>query len=86
MYGMMTGTISSGVLLLRELDPDLKTPAANNLVLGSSFGILLGAPLLILVSLASRSYTMSLVTLALLAVYYVILLLIVNIKRKTNKG
>ena len=86
MYGMMTGTISSGVLLLRELDPDLKTPAANNLVLGSSFGILLGAPLLILVSLASRSYTMSLFTLALLAVYYVILLLIVNIKRKTNKG
>ena len=86
MYGMMTGTISSGVLLLREIDPDFKTPAANNLVLGSSFGILLGAPLLILVSLASRSYTMSLVTMALLAVYYVILLLIVNIKRKTNKG
>ena len=82
MYGMMTGTISSGVLLLRELDPDMKTPAANNLVLGSSFGILLGAPLLILVSLASRSYTMSLVTLALLAVYYVILLLIVNLKKK----
>ena len=82
MYGMMTGTISSGVLLLRELDPDMKTPAANNLVLGSSFGILLGAPLLILVSLASRSYTMSLITLALLAVYYVILLLIVNLKKK----
>ena len=84
MYGMMTGTISSGVLLLRELDPDLKTPAANNLVLGSSFGILLGAPLLILVSLASRSYTMSLVTLGLLIVYYVIMLLIVNIRKRTK--
>ena len=86
MYGMMTGTISSGVLLLRELDPDLKTPAANNLVLGSSFGILLGAPLLVLVSLASRSFTMCLVTLGLLVVYYVILLLIVNIRRKDKKG
>ncbi|MBR5731370.1 MAG: sodium:glutamate symporter, partial [Firmicutes bacterium] len=82
MYGMMTGTISSGVLLLRELDPELKTPAANNLVLGSSFGILFGAPLMVLVSLASRSFTMSLVTLGLLAVYYVILLIIVNIKKK----
>ena len=82
MYGMMTGTISSGILLLRELDPDLKTPAANNLVLGSSFGILLGAPLLILVSLASRSFTMSLVTLGLLVIYYVILLFIVNLHRK----
>ena len=82
MYGMMTGTISSGVLLLRELDPDLKTPAANNLVLGSSFGILLGAPLLVLVSLASRSYTMALITLGLIIIYYVVMLLIVNIKKK----
>ena len=82
MYGMMTGTISSGVLLLRELDPDLKTPAANNLVLGSTFGILLGAPLLILVSLASKSFEMALVTLGLLAVYYVAMLVVVNLKRK----
>ena len=86
MYGMMTGTISSGVLLLRELDPDLKTPAANNLVLGSSFGILLGAPLMVLVSLASRSFTMALITLALLAVYYVVLILIVNIKKRPSKS
>ena len=55
MYGMLTGTISSGVLLLREIDPDLSTPAANNLVTGSSFGIILGAPLLVLISLAPRS-------------------------------
>ena len=82
MYGMMTGTISSGVLLLRELDPDLTTPAANNLVLGSSFGILLGAPLLILVSLASRSFTMALITLGLLVVYYAVMVLIVNIKKR----
>ena len=86
MYGMMTGTISSGVLLLRELDPDLKTPAANNLVLGSSFGILLGAPLLVLVSIAQKSYTMSLITLGLLVVYYVILILIVNIKKKNKRA
>ena len=82
MYGMMTGTISSGVLLLREIDPDLKTPAANNLVLGSSFGILLGAPLLVLVSLASRSFTMALISLGLLAVYYVLMLVIVNLRRR----
>ena len=82
MYGMMTGTISSGVLLLREVDPDLKTPAANNLVLGSSFGILLGAPLLVLVSLASRSFTMAIITLGLLVVYYAAMLLIVNIRKR----
>ena len=55
MDGMLAGTISSGVLLLREIDPDLATPAANNLVVGSSFGIVLGAPVLILVGIAPRS-------------------------------
>ncbi len=82
MYGMMTGTISSGVLLLRELDPQMETPAANNLVLGSSFGILLGAPLLVLVGMAKKSTTMLFVTFGALVVYYFVLLGIVFIKNK----
>ena len=73
MYGMLTGTISSGVLLLREIDPQLETPAANNLVVGSSFGILLGAPVLILVGLAAKSPAMCFVTLGLAAAYLLIL-------------
>ena len=73
MFGMLTGTISSGVLLLREVDPALDTPAANNLITGSSFGILLGAPVLILVGLAPKSPSMCLVTLALAIIYLVIL-------------
>lgn len=82
MYGMMTGTISSGVLLLRELDPMTKTPAANNLVVGSSFGILLSAPILVLVSLAPKSDVMTFVVLGVCIVYYLILLGIVHIKPK----
>ena len=77
MYGMLTGTISSGVLLLREIDPQLETPAANNLVVGSSFGILLGAPVLILVGLAAKSNAMCFLTLALAAAYLLILDLII---------
>ena len=73
MYGMLTGTISSGVLLLREVDPQLSTPAANNLVVGSSFGILLGAPVLILVGLAAKSPAMCFVTLGLALAYLLIL-------------
>ena len=85
MYGMMTGTISSGVLLLRELDPEMKTPAGNNLVLGSSFAILLGAPLLLLVSLAPKSDVMTLIVLGIVIVYYIALLGIVNLKGKKNR-
>ena len=77
MYGMLTGTISSGVLLLRELDPELSTPAANNLIVGSSFGILLGAPVLILVGLAAKSNAMCFLTLVLAAAYLVILDIII---------
>ncbi|MBR1759459.1 MAG: hypothetical protein IJ744_12170 [Lachnospiraceae bacterium] len=77
MYGMLTGTISSGILLLREIDPNLQTPAANNLVVGSSFGIILGAPVLVLVSLAARSDLMCIVTLGIAVAYYLVLLLFI---------
>ena len=73
MFGMLTGTISSGVLLLREIDPALETPAANNLITGSSFGILLGAPVLVLVGLAPKSPAMCFVTLGLAVLYLLIL-------------
>ena len=86
MYGMMTGTISSGVLLLREIDPNLETPAANNLVTGSSFGILLGAPLLVLVGIAKKSTKMTLLTLGICIVYYFVLLAIVCIKKKEKEN
>jgi ESS family glutamate:Na+ symporter len=75
MYGMLTGTISSGVLLLREIDPDFETPAANNLLTGSSFAIVMGAPMLLLIGLAPVSTRMTFVTLGLLGVYLIPLLL-----------
>lgn len=75
MFGMMTGTISSGVLLLREVDGDFTTPAANNLLLGSSFAILFGAPVLALVGIAPLSDASCWLTLLLLAAYLALLLL-----------
>ena len=85
MYGMLTGTISSGILLLRELDPELKTPAANNLITGSSFGIVFGAPLLLLVSLAAKD-SFALPTLLLLVVYLVLLLLFIFKAKRKKQG
>lgn len=85
MYGMLTGTISSGVLLLREVDPGLSTPAANNLVIGSSYGIILGAPILILVGLAPKSDLLCWVTLLIAAVYLAALLVLIG-KAHRRKG
>ena len=81
MYGMLTGTIGSGVLLLREIDPELNTPAANNLVVGSSYAIVLGAPILVFVSLAAKSTLMCLVTFV-LASLYLVALTMVNCRKK----
>jgi ESS family glutamate:Na+ symporter len=52
MYGTMTGTASTGVALLREADPNFTTPAANNLVIGSTGAIAFGFPLLLLLGFA----------------------------------
>ena len=83
MYGMLTGTISSGVLLLREIDPNFETPAANNLVTGSSFGIVFGAPVLLLVSYAPQDTWM---TLLLIIVYLLALMLFIfKVGKKSTK-
>ena len=74
MYGMLTGTISSGVLLLRQIDPLYKTPAADQLVIGSGTGILFGAPMLILIGFAPQSEAMLFLTIALCAIYLSILM------------
>ena len=76
MYGMMTGTISSGVLLLREIDPNLETPAANNLVVGSSFAILFGVPMLVLIGMAPKSVSMLFLSFLCFVIYYIFLLLV----------
>ncbi len=85
MYGMMTGTISSGVLLLKEVDPEMKTPAANNLVTGSSFGILLGIPQLVLIGMAPKSLNLCLIVFGIIAAYYVVLLCIIFFVGKDKK-
>jgi glutamate:Na+ symporter, ESS family len=69
MYGMMTGTVSTGILLLREVDPSFRTPASNNLVIGSSMAIVLGFPMLLFIGLAPQSTSLLYITLACCLVY-----------------
>ncbi len=86
MFGMLTGTISSGVLLLREIDPNFKTPASNQLIAGSSFAIAFGAPLLILISFAGKGEAAVWIAFGLVFVYLAALLgFIALVGRKKNK-
>ncbi len=86
MFGMLTGTISSGVLLLREIDPEFETPASNQLVVGSSFGIAFGFPVLLLVKYAANGDTAVWITFGLAILYLVALTLFMLLAdRKKNK-
>ena len=70
MFGMLTGTASNGMILLREIDPKFETPAANNLVLQTLSAIVLGFPVLLLVGFAPQSMKATMITLGVLIVFW----------------
>ena len=73
MYGMLTGTASTGVILLREIDGDFKTPVADNLVYQNFPAMVFGFPILLLATMAP---TQPYLTLIIVAVFFVVINLI----------
>lgn len=73
MYGMLTGTASTGIILLREFDGKFKTPAADNLVYQNFPAIVFGFPLMLLATLAPVKPVL---TLIILFAFFVIMNLI----------
>jgi len=78
LYGMLTGTASTGAILLREVDPKFESQASDNLVYHQPWAILFGFPIFLLLGVAPQSVGKCLLTLGicvvLLAVMNVILL------------
>ncbi|MCK5130318.1 MAG: sodium:glutamate symporter [Clostridiales bacterium] len=50
LYGMWTGTITTGIALLREIDPESKTPVPEHAVLGSGFAVIFAIPLMLILN------------------------------------
>ncbi|MBR6501802.1 MAG: hypothetical protein IKT25_09880 [Firmicutes bacterium] len=70
MYGMLTGTASTGVILLREIDGEFKTPAADNMVYQNFPAIVFGFPMMILATMAPVKPYM---TFAIFTTYFIVL-------------
>lgn len=89
MFGMLTGTASNGMILLREIDPKFETPAANNLVLQTLAAIVLGFPVLLLMGFAPKSLQSTWITLGILVAFWAILTVFMLrkkiFKRKSDK-
>ena len=88
MYGMLTGTASTGIILLREIDGDFKTPASDNMVYQNFPAIVFGFPMMFLATLAPTKPVLTLIIfIAFVALMNVILFRskIFKIIKKKNK-
>ena len=65
MYGMLTGTASTGIILLREVDGDFKSPVSDNLVYQNFPAIAFGFPIMLLATLAPVKPVLTLILLVL---------------------
>lgn len=78
-YGMLTGTISTGMALIKGVDPKFQSSATDNLVMGSATAITFGFPLLLLLNIPIVGFIearpiMYLYTLLGLVIYFIVLM------------
>lgn len=72
-FGMLTGTASTGMILLREIDGSYRTPASENLVYQSLPAIVFGFPLMFLAPWAAESNLTALITCIIVGVCFIVL-------------
>ena len=85
-YGMLTGTASTGIMLLREIDGDFETPAADNLVYQNFPAIAFGFPLMLLATLAPKKPVLTLIIIIVFFIVMNIILFRSFIFKKRNKN
>lgn len=85
MYGMLTGTASTGIILLREIDGDFKTPAADNMVYQNFPAIVFGFPMMLLATLAPVKPYLTMIILVVFFVGMNILLFRSKIFKRINR-
>ncbi len=85
MFGMLCGTASTGIILLREVDPDFNSPVADNMVYQNFPAIAFGFPLMLLATMAPDQPMLSF---GILVGYFIVLNIILfrsKIFRKKTK-
>ena len=85
MYGMLTGTASTGIILLREIDSEFKTPAADNMVYQNFPAIVFGFPMMLLATLAPVKPALTMVILILFFIVMNVILFRSKIFRRKAK-
>lgn len=85
MYGMLTGTASTGTILLREIDGEFETPAADNMVYQNFPAIIFGFPMMFLATFAPGHELLTLIIFVLFFAAMNLILFRSKIFRRRNK-
>ena len=85
MYGILTGTASTGIILLREVDGEFKTPVSDNLVYQNFPAIVFGFPMMFLATLAPTKPTLTMIIFVLFFAVMNLILFWTKIFKKKKK-
>lgn len=85
LYGMLTGTVSTGIILLREMDPRFETQASDNLVYHQPWAIVFGFPMLLLLPVAPQTEGKGWITLGIVILLFLIMQVILFRKQVFRK-
>ena len=69
-FGTMTGTASNGMILMKEVDPGLRTPTSSLYILSNFPAMVMIAPLLFLLGFAGKSLTNAIIACAIFFVLW----------------
>ena len=71
-FGTLTGTASNGMILMKEVDPNLRTPTSSLYILSNFPAMIMIAPLLLLLGFAGGSLTHAIIACAIFFVLWVL--------------
>jgi len=78
LFGEVTGTLNSSLVLIRVTDPNFDTPVAEDMLYGSGIGLFLGFPMLVMLTAPMNFFNNTItgywITLGILTAYLIILL------------
>ena len=71
-FGTLTGTASNGMILMKEIDPGLRTPTSSLYILSNFPAMVMIAPLLLLLAFAAKSLTHTIIACAIFFVLWLV--------------
>ena len=71
-YGTLTGTASNGMILMKEIDPNLRTPTSSLYILSNFPAMVMIAPLLLLLGFAGKTLTNAIIACAIFFVLWLV--------------